>query len=62
MKDFLAIALKYLPPYKWMIAANFVFNILSAIFGVFSLLLAVPMLEIILQDDGPVYEDRKSVV
>ena len=56
MKDFLAIAFKYLPPYKWLIVANFIFNIVSAIFGVFSLALAIPMLEIILQDDSPVYE------
>jgi len=56
MKDFFLIALKYLPPYKRLIILNFIFNLLSAVFGVFSLLLAIPMLDIILKQDSQVYE------
>ncbi|MDR2928936.1 MAG: ABC transporter ATP-binding protein/permease [Cytophagaceae bacterium] len=56
MKDFLVIALKYLPPYKRLIIFNFIFNILSALFAVFSMAMAIPMLEIILNQGSEVYE------
>ncbi|ASB50246.1 ABC transporter ATP-binding protein [Alkalitalea saponilacus] len=56
MKDFLSIAIRYLPPYKHLLALNFMFNLLSAIFAVFSVALMIPMLEIILMQDSEVYE------
>ncbi|MCL2073307.1 MAG: ABC transporter ATP-binding protein/permease [Marinilabiliaceae bacterium] len=56
MKEFLKIAWKYLPPYKRLVIFNFIFNLLSALFAVFSLALAIPMLEIILQQETQVYD------
>ena len=56
MKDFLKIAWKYLPPYKRLIVFNFIFNLLSALFAVVSLALAIPMLEIILEQESQIYE------
>lgn len=55
MKDFLKIALRFIPPYKHLLALNFLFNLLSALFAVFSVALMVPMLEIILMQDSEVY-------
>lgn len=55
MKDFLVIIKRFIPPYKRSLALNFLFNLLSAIFAVFSVALMVPMLEIILSQDSEVY-------
>ena len=55
MKDFLSIMKRYLPPYKNLLAFNFLFNLLSALFAVFSVALMIPMLEIILAQDNEVY-------
>jgi subfamily B ATP-binding cassette protein MsbA len=46
---------RYLPPYKHLLGLNFLFNILSASFAVFSVALMVPMLEIILSQNNEVY-------
>jgi len=56
MKDFFALAMRYLPPYKRLLLLNFLFNLLSAVFAVFSVALMVPMLEIILLQDSEVFE------
>ncbi len=56
MKDFFAIAIRFLPPYKRLLILNFIFNLLSALFAVFSVALMVPMLEIILMQDSEVFE------
>lgn len=56
MRDFLKIAIRYLPPYKRLLLLNFLFNLLSALFAVFSVALMVPMLEIILMQDSEVFE------
>lgn len=56
MRDFFKIAIRYLPPYKRLLLLNFLFNLLSALFAVFSVALMVPMLEIILMQDSEVFE------
>lgn len=55
MRDFIEVMKRYLPPYKHLLGLNFLFNILSATFAVFSVALMVPMLEIILSQDNEVY-------
>jgi subfamily B ATP-binding cassette protein MsbA len=55
MKDFFAIMKRYLPPYKHLLGFNLLFNLLSALFAVFSVALMVPLLEIILSQDSEVY-------
>lgn len=56
MRDFINVMKKYLPPYKRLLGLNVLFNLLSAVFAVFSVALMVPMLEIILSQDNEVYE------
>lgn len=56
MKDFFGIMRRFLPPYKHLLGFNVLFNLLSALFAVFSVALMVPMLEIILSQDNEVYE------
>lgn len=46
---------RYLPPYKHLLAYNVIFNLLSALFAVFSVTLMIPMLEIILEQDNEVF-------
>ena len=47
MKDFLILLQRFIPPYKWKLIWNVVFNFLSAIFGAFSFLLLIPSLKIL---------------
>lgn len=47
MKDFLHLLRRFIPPYKWKLIWNIVFNFLSAIFGAFSFLLLIPSLKIL---------------
>ncbi|RKD91007.1 ABC transporter ATP-binding protein [Mangrovibacterium diazotrophicum] len=47
MKDFINILRRFIPPYKSRMLLNFLFNLLSAIFAVFSMALMIPILEII---------------
>src|SRR5665811_947684 len=47
MKDFLNLLRRFIPPYKGKLIWNFIFNVLSAIFGVFSFVLMKPTLEIL---------------
>ncbi|SHF74600.1 ATP-binding cassette, subfamily B, MsbA [Mariniphaga anaerophila] len=47
MKDFIHLLRRFIPPYKWKLAWNIVFNFLSAIFGAFSFLLLIPSLQIL---------------
>ena len=56
MKDFLPIILRFLPPYKKWLLLNFLFNLLSGLFAVFSVAMMIPMLEIILQQGKEVLE------
>ncbi len=47
MKDFLHLLKRFIPPYKWKLVWNIIFNFLSAIFGAFSFLLLIPSLQIL---------------
>ena len=47
MKEFFKLLRSYVPPYKKYLYLNFLFNILSAIFGVFSLVSMIPVLKIL---------------
>ncbi len=47
MKDFLKLLRRFIPPYKNKLIWNVFFNIISAIFGVFSFILMKPTLEIL---------------
>jgi subfamily B ATP-binding cassette protein MsbA len=47
MKDFFKILQRFIPPYKKQLALNFLFNLLSALFTGFSVLMMLPILDII---------------
>lgn len=47
MKDFLHLLRRFIPPYKWKLIWNIIFNFLSAVFGAFSFLLLIPSLQIL---------------
>jgi len=47
MKDFFKILRRFIPPYKKRLLLNFLFNLLSAVFTVFSMALMAPILEIL---------------
>jgi ATP-binding cassette, subfamily B, bacterial MsbA len=47
MKDFLQLLRRFIPPYKWQLTWNIIFNFLSALFGAFSFLLLIPSLQIL---------------
>jgi ATP-binding cassette subfamily B protein/subfamily B ATP-binding cassette protein MsbA len=47
MKDFLKVLKRFVPPYKKYVALNIVFNILSAVFNVFSFVTIIPILDIL---------------
>ncbi|MDR1723954.1 MAG: ABC transporter ATP-binding protein/permease [Tannerella sp.] len=55
MKDFIRILRRFVPPYKKYLAWNVVFNILSAIFNVFTFTLIMPILEILFRVNDKVY-------
>jgi ATP-binding cassette, subfamily B, bacterial MsbA len=55
MKDFFKILHRFLPPYKHLLLLNILFNLMSALFAVFSVAMMIPMLEIILKQDSEVY-------
>ena len=47
MKDFLKLLRRFVPPYRWKLVLNIVYNFLSAVFGAFSFLLLIPSLQIL---------------
>ncbi|MFY9150566.1 MAG: ABC transporter ATP-binding protein [Prolixibacteraceae bacterium] len=47
MKDFFKILRRFIPPYKKHLLLNFLFNLLSAMFTVFSVTIMIPILEIL---------------
>jgi ATP-binding cassette, subfamily B, bacterial MsbA len=47
MKDFFKVLKRFIPPYKKQLILNFLFNLLSALFTVFSMVLMSPILEIL---------------
>jgi subfamily B ATP-binding cassette protein MsbA len=50
MKDFIKILQRFLPPYKSDLIMSFVYNLLAAVFGVFSFAMMQPVLEILFKD------------
>ncbi|WP_088655265.1 ABC transporter ATP-binding protein [Geofilum rhodophaeum] len=62
MKEFFKIAWRFLRPYKHLLGLNFVFNLLSALFAVFSVALIIPILQIIFQMESKVYEFQANAV
>ena len=55
MKDALKLLRRYLPPYKKSVVLNIVFNILGAVFNIFSVVSMIPILKILLQGDKKYY-------
>lgn len=62
MKEFFKIAWRFLRPYKHLLGLNFVFNLLSALFAVFSIALIIPILQIIFQMESKVYEFQANAL
>jgi ATP-binding cassette, subfamily B, bacterial MsbA len=56
MKEFFRLLRTYIPPYKKYLYLNFLFNFLSAIFGVFSLVSMIPVLKILFSLEEKVYK------
>ena len=56
MRDFFKILKRFIPPYKKQLILNFLFNLLSALFTVFSMALMTPILEILFGMSEEVYE------
>jgi subfamily B ATP-binding cassette protein MsbA len=56
MKDFIKILKRFLPPYKGDLIMSFVYNLLAAVFGVFSFVMMQPVLEILFEMAKPVDE------
>jgi subfamily B ATP-binding cassette protein MsbA len=56
MKDFIKLLQNYLPPYKKHLYLSFLYNFLSALFGVFSLVSMIPLLKILFGLEEKVYE------
>lgn len=56
MKDFFSILRRFLPPYKGDLIMSFVYNLLAAVFGVFSFVMMQPVLEILFSIAKPVHE------
>jgi ABC-type multidrug transport system, ATPase and permease components len=55
MNSFILVLKRFVPPYKKYVALNIVFNILSAIFNLFSFVLIIPILEILFKTSDEVY-------
>ncbi len=49
MKEFLKLMKRFVPPYRWKVVLNIVYNLLGAIFGVFSFAMLIPTLDILFQ-------------
>jgi subfamily B ATP-binding cassette protein MsbA len=47
MKDFFQLLKLYIPPYRKYLYLNFLYNFLSALFGIFSLISMIPLLKIL---------------
>ncbi len=67
MKDFIKVMKRFLPPFKGQIISNFVFNLLSAVFAVFSLAAFYPVLDMLFEKGKEVntllaWEFKKDVL
>ncbi len=56
MKEFLRVIRRFVGPYKQYLAGSVILNILSAVFNIFSFTLIIPILKMIFNLDGTVYE------
>ena len=56
MKDFFQILKRFIPPYKKQLILNFLFNLLSALFTVFSVAMMIPILNIVFDISEDVIE------
>lgn len=56
MKEFLKLMKRFVPPYRWKVVLNIVYNLLGAIFGVFSFAMLIPTLDILFQTKELVIE------
>ena len=56
MKDLFKLLRRFLPPYRGKVALNFIFNLLSALFGAFSFVLLTPVLGILFETKESVHE------
>ncbi|PXY01386.1 antibiotic ABC transporter ATP-binding protein [Marinifilum breve] len=56
MKDFFSILKRFLPPYKGDLILSFIYNLLGAVFGVFSFVMMKPILEILFNITEPINE------
>lgn len=54
MKDFFKILKRFIPPYKKQLILNFLFNLLSALFTVFSVTMMIPILDILFETSNDV--------
>lgn len=59
MKEFLLLMKRFIPPYRWKIVLNILFNILGALFGAFSFAMLIPALKILFQTEEIVTEKVK---
>jgi len=56
MRDFIELLKAYIPPYKRYLVLSLIYNFLSAVFGVFSLISMIPLLRILFGVREKVYE------
>ena len=56
MKDFIKLLQDYLPPYKRYLYLSILYNFLSALFGVFSMVSMIPLLKILFGLEEKVYK------
>ncbi len=56
MKEFLQVIRRFVGPYKHYLAGSVILNIFSAVFNIFSFTLIIPILKMIFNLDGEVYE------
>ncbi len=56
MREFFKILQRFIPPYKKRLILNFLFNLLSAIFTVFSVAMMIPILDIIFDKAKDVHD------
>jgi len=58
MRDALKLFRRFLPPYKKFIGFNILLNLLGTIFGLFSFITVIPLLEILFSADSTIYHVR----
>ncbi len=56
MKEFMALLRRYVAPYRKYLGGSVLLNILSAVLNIFSFTLIIPILKILFNVDGKVYE------